>query len=165
MALCSCGSPVPERIASASPSAQRPVFSSGEEALAEARATYAEYLRVGQAVSEDGGRDVDRFTSVLTPTALAEEEKGAELLRDRKLTTVGPSKLVAFKLERADLVDGSVRAYACVDLSKVRVITAGGRDVTPASRPNLQTSRPSFVWQAGALKLKADETWSGSSIC
>jgi hypothetical protein len=96
---------------------------------------------------------------------LVAEQESAEALRTRSLRTVGPTRLKKFVLREVDLRTGGVTAYACVDLSKVKVLNAKGKDVTPAERANRQTSVPVFEWRDGRLLLAKDESWSGESIC
>jgi hypothetical protein len=166
LALTACSEPTPNATALAptsAPTAQ--VFKSKAKALEAAKAVYERYLSIGQAVSESGGRGADRFHEVLAGEAFAEERRGVEVLRARNLVTTGATRLTAFKLQSADLRSGSVAAYACIDLEKVRVRTAAGRDVTPAKRVNKQIVRPLFVWDSGRLLLKENGSWVGEPVC
>ncbi|WP_133767491.1 hypothetical protein [Amnibacterium kyonggiense] len=162
--LAGC-TPVVEGPGPASSPQSSAVFSSSKQAAAAAKAVYEKYLRIGEVVSESGGNDVDRFAPFLTKSALDAERKGAEELRRSKVRTFGMTELRKFQLQRADLKSGRVEAYACIDLSDVKVEDEDGKDVTPASRPSLQTLKPTFVWSGGHLLLEENGTWSGSSIC
>jgi hypothetical protein len=141
------------------------VFESSADASAAAKRVYLRYLQIGREVSEDGGRGVGRFNQVLTESALREEKAGAKLLQTKKLVSTGATELTGFKLQRANLATGEVAAYACIDLSNVRVMTSAGKDVTPKGRPARQTVRPTFVWKLGRLMVEANGTWSGSTVC
>ena len=142
-----------------------PIFSSTASAEAAAKSLYKRYLSLSQSLAESGGRDFGQMSSILTARALQAEKADAAVLVSKDLRTVGPTSLRAFKLQRADLKTGVVIAYACVDLAKVKVIDASGKDITPKSRPTRQTSLPSFVSRDGELLLDINGTWSGKSVC
>lgn len=162
--LAGCG-PVPEKHSASSSAKPTSVFATKSEALSAARDAYEKYLRVTQQVSEDGGAGVQRLDRIVTPAELQAEVETAAYLKQHALRSVGPTVLVKFKLQEADLATGEVKAYACTDLSAVRVIDKAGADVTPKNRPDRQTSVPNFSWHIDRLLLAGDESWSGESIC
>jgi hypothetical protein len=163
LALSACqssGEPLPR---SATPVPERTI-SKGTLAL-QARIVYERYLKAVEEASEKGVSRYDLLKSLATPKAYAAEVKSLEAQRVKGIHTSGPSNLIKFQIQSVDVASGHVVAYACVDLSKVKVLQASGTDVTPASRPNRQTSLPSFQTSGGILKLDVNGSWSGESIC
>jgi hypothetical protein len=140
-------------------------FASQSEAAGAARKLYEEYLAASRRVSEQGGRGVSQLKPLVTPGDYSDELAGAKALATRHVVAKGPTKLIRFRLQRADLESGALTAYACVDLSKVRVLDARGTDVTPPGRPDRQTSLVKFDWFESHLAIARNGTWSGQSIC
>jgi hypothetical protein len=101
----------------------------------------------------------------LTPAAYRAEVASFKTLQARGVQTAGASKIIKFEAQRMDLTSGHIIAYACVDLTDVKVINRAGKDVTPKGRSNRQTSLPAFGMHGGTLKLEVNGTWSGDSIC
>ncbi len=162
---CSTSSPQPTATApTASPSATA-VFESKEEAIAAAKALYRKYLLVGQAVSENGGRNVELLKPIVSAKEYEIETASSDRQRARGLRTDGPTKLLTFRLQRANLATGDITAYACIDVAQVRVLDQQGRNVTPKKRADRLTFQPSFQWQDDQLILRENSTWSGAPIC
>lgn len=140
-------------------------FTNSTEALTKARATYQKYLLASQEFTETGGAMLERLSPFVSDAEYARNKETASYLQSHSLRAVGSTKLLKFTLQKADLRSGTVSAYACVDLSEVRVLNKAGIDVTPANRPDRQTSVPRFEWQSNRFVLEEDGTWPGKSIC
>jgi hypothetical protein len=141
------------------------VFRSTHEAGVAAQAVYVRYATESDAVGEAGGVGVERLKPLVTAAALRDEQAGADYLQEKRLRVIGESTLVKFQVHSANLTIGNVTAYACLDLTKSRVVNAASRDVTPANRKNRQTSIVEFVWRDNRLLLNKTSAWSGNSIC
>jgi hypothetical protein len=133
--------------------------------LSSARRIYSRYLDAVAQVSGSGGEDVTILRPLLTDDALKDEVASFADLRARGIHTEGEVRLVEFQPQKVSAASGRVVAYACVDLAEVRVRDESGKDVTPRSRPNRQTSLATFVTSGGVLRLDENGSWSGESIC
>lgn len=162
--LAGCASSTFDKLPEAS---LTPTVAVVERGQAESRAKmlYLKYLEIGDEITSDGGSGVDQLAPLLTQRALSAEREAATYYISNSLHTRGEARLVAFRLQQVDSKTGNSSAYACVDLSSVRLLNAKGKDVTPNSRPDRQTSLVRFVENSGRLKLQENGTWSGQSIC
>ncbi|GAA4752819.1 hypothetical protein GCM10025783_27110 [Amnibacterium soli] len=133
--------------------------------LAAARKVYVSYIHVSSKISQDSGRGVERLKPYLTADAFQRQRASVDSVAKRNIRTVGDPELIAFEAQSREASSGGLSAYACVDFSRVRVKTSSGKDVTPVSRPDRQTSVPIFVLENGRLVLSKDGVWSGESIC
>jgi hypothetical protein len=158
-------SPPPVRSSAALPTPAAQRFVSTTAAGASAKSTYETYLTASQHVSEAGGTGVQMLRPLVSDGEYSTEVAGAKALESKGLKTKGATRLLKFELQSADLRTGSLRAYACVDLSAVHVFDADGTEVTPASRPRRQTSVVGFEWSRDHLVVSKNGTWSGPSIC
>jgi hypothetical protein len=130
-----------------------------------AKDVYRRYLLAVQQISEDGNTGFASLRPLLTGKAYKNEVAAFEDLKTRGLRTQGAARLIKFQTQTASSELKRVVAYACVDLSRVRVRSQAGKDVTPSSRPNRQTSLATFVTVNGSMRLDENGTWSGESIC
>lgn len=168
LAACGIG---PTQAPSASPSVSaEPIFASDEQALAAAVAAYEAYLAVDREIAADFGVPTDRIKSVATPEYAKTLIDQYEDVRAAGLVFEGETSVDTSKLIEWGQADGEtyVRFYVCSDVSRVRVLDAGGADVTPADRddrlPLIVTTTTSEV--AGPiLVLNGSEAWTGSDFC
>jgi hypothetical protein len=123
------------------------------------------YLADLQTISEEGNKGYERLRPYLSAAAYSTEARSFDELRSLGLHTVGKTRLVKFTPQHVDLRGGTLTAYACVDLSGVRLLSGEGKDVTPRTRPDRQTFLPSFANHGEGLVLEENGTWSGESIC
>jgi len=133
--------------------------------MSKAEGVYKRYLADLRKVSEDRNKGYERMRAYLSPAAFSAEAQSFDALSKKGLHTVGPSELSKFTPQTVDVQRGTVTAYACVDLTAVRLIDRAGKDITPLSRPNQQTFLPSFVLSGGKMLLEENGTWSGDSVC
>ena len=140
-------------------------FSSKTEALTEAKRVYERYLVISDEISSDGGEGADRVAPYVTPEEFKQEQRGISYLKDKRVRVVGTTELMKFELESVNLRSGEINAYACVDISHARVRSSTGKDITPKSRQDRQTTVTRFVWQDDRLLLNENGVWSGDSIC
>ena len=136
-----------------------------EQLVQRARKLYVEYLLATQTIAEKGAGNFGRLRPLLSSKAYKAEIDAFQSQKDRGIRTTGPSQLLRFQAQRVEARNGKLVAYACIDVSKVRVVNKSGKDITPASRPDKQTLLPSFETEGGRLVLRENGTWSGASIC
>ncbi|MFB9641344.1 hypothetical protein [Agromyces lapidis] len=159
--------PAPEPTATASTA---PIFASDEEALAAAVEAYEAYAAASDAIAADGGAGPERIDAFVT-SAFAEilyEEFRA--LRTAGGHLEGSGTFDTVSLAQHEQVDGAVHVtlYFCQDVTNVRAISADGKDVTPASRPDRVPSQGNFVTNGldpDALVVDGITQWSGSDFC
>lgn len=166
--LAACSAPSgagPTQVTRTSPSTVGGSEVTRPQALREARLAYEGYLSTAAAVAADKGKNPDRLRVYLTARAVESELDGLKEIAGHGWTVKGESRLRGFKIQSFDSRTGVLTAYACVDLTRARIVDSAAKDVTPAGRANLQTSLPRFVRVGSSMKLDENGTWSGKSIC
>jgi hypothetical protein len=169
-AASGCVQKPPPVIPTDKPSAA-PVFKTDAEALAAARETYNNYLKVSDAVGNDGGTDSARLLSVVTQSWYPTEAKDYKALLATGNRYSGSSSFSDFKMQDRDedaRGNVSVGVYACLDISKSKTFTSAGKDVTPKGRIELLPLELSFVSNhphSSALLLDRSEPWNGPNFC
>lgn len=137
------------------PTSSAPLFATDEEALAAAEEVYREYL-----AATDGSPDLDRLAAIATADWLDYERESVDLANEKGLHSVGNTELVSLSIRQRD--SDRFEAYACVDVSAVRVLDSSGADVTPASRPQQPQLLVSFVTRDNGLLIDGSQLWSNS---
>lgn len=142
-----------------------PVFASDDEALAAAEAAYAEYLKVSDAISADGGANPDRIAPFVTPERFADETEVFSELQDEGLTISGATTFDSMSVQQHDHT--VIETYVCLDVSTVVVLDHSGVDVTPTDRTNRIPLAVSFEIDLGTGKLpiSASNVWDGDNFC
>jgi hypothetical protein len=164
-ALAGCSADSPKDLGTIEPTSASVGPEQSEQFVQRARKLYSDYLAVTQQIAEKGSKDFRRLRPLLSSKAYETEVNAFKSQEARGLRTTGPSELIRFRAQNVEERAGVIVAYACIDVSKVRVVDKSGKDVTPASRPDRQTFLPSFVTEDGRLVLGENGTWSGASIC
>jgi hypothetical protein len=141
------------------------IFESRDAAVKAARNTYNAYLAAFAVVAESPSKGVDELSPYVTDAEIKRDRVSVESLAERRLRVVGHSELVKVRLQSARLDSGDVTAYVCVDVSGSRVINHAGKNVTPSTRHDRQTSIARFVWQGSKLLIDGTSPWSGEPIC
>lgn len=162
--LTGCHSEAPVVIPTAAPTST-PVFANDEEALAAATKAYGEYLAVSNQIAADGGTDVERIDAVVAPSFRDESRKSFDSFVKNKTKTSGSGTFDSTKLQMFD--DGTIRIYLCFDVSKVKVVNASGKDVTPANRPDRIPLEVGFDLtndQSEPL-LSSSDVWDETAFC
>lgn len=146
-----------------------PLFASEEEALAAAEEAYAGYLAASDAVLADGGANPERTYEYLTETMQLQQAESLKLYTDSGWHSTGTSSFDRFDLQQfLDYgADGAeVTAYACLDVSKARILDEAGADVTPSDRPDRLPVELAFVAEGSAeMKIDRSDLWSGDDFC
>jgi hypothetical protein len=147
-----------------------PVFASDEEALAAAEAAYAEYLRVSDAITADGGANPERIEPLVTVAQYQVELDGFQLYQSKGWKTAGSSQFETLELQNySENGDGSadISMYVCSDISNQRVVDSNGLDVTPADLPTRQTLQVSMIAELGppSVRLDGTEIWDSAQGC
>jgi hypothetical protein len=146
-----------------------PVFASEEEAMKAAEAAYREYLAVSDAIAQDGGANPERLAGLVTEEFFAKQLETITGLQSDSLHTTGATTFDSFSAQQyVDDYAGTalLTAYACIDVSGVRVLNEVGADVTPAGRQDrlpllldFEASDPMEV------RVSASDTWDGDDFC
>lgn len=146
----------PVRTVSASPSATL--------SLSAALSAYRNYAAVGDVIAQDGGRGVERLQNLVTTQQFNREKKSFAAIRSSGNHQSGPIAITKFQLQeqRSERV---LTAYVCINLSRARVVTREGKDVTPASRKDLQTLVVTLDASTGVPLVSGSSAWSGDSVC
>ncbi|HEY4225531.1 MAG TPA: hypothetical protein VGM70_06930 [Pseudolysinimonas sp.] len=168
LALAGCV-PTVHDPASPSPSAT-PVFSSDAAALKAAEAAYAAYLKVSDQIANDGGKDPERFSTVVTSRWLPTELSSASKLEESGRHQTGVTASSSLTLEQVGQDDQGAElvAYTCLDLTGTRILNAVDEDVTPGSRQakvSLEVTFRSKAGSASQLLVDSNEPWSGPTFC
>lgn len=147
------------------------IFASEEEALAAATDVYQQYTAAFDKESAGGGGG----TAVESIRPLVTEEYLTELLEPGMLEMNGWRTEGATTFDSVSLVEvtgmdrsAEVRLRLCRDVSKVRVLDAAGRDVTPTTRASRFPVEVLFVSSAPAspeLLIAETGSWSGENFC
>lgn len=146
-----------------------PVFASDEEALAAAEAAYAEYLRVSDAITADGGANPERIEPLVTPERAPAEAEVFAKFASRLLHTQGATAFDSGSLQ-VYAEDGIGRAslglYLCIDVTNVRILDSSGSDVTP-DRTNRLPLVVAFETRSGNpnLLISGSDAWNGADFC
>jgi hypothetical protein len=153
---------------SASPSASAtPVFASDAEALAAAEKAYAAYLKVSDAIANDGGKNAKRLEGLATGSLLSDDLEGFKSFAAKRWHSVGKTRLTTTVLQSAnrEVGQGAVVVYLCEDVSGVDVVDENGVSVVSAGRPKLQQFQVQLDFVSSKLIPSDREPWTGSDIC
>lgn len=148
-----------------------PVFASDDEALAAAEAAYAEYLKVSDAISADGGSRAERLKPLVTADWYAKELGAFEDLREtgrhqEGTTTFRNAHLQQFEHDGTGNI--SLTIYACSDSSAISFTNSDGTDATPDEREVLLGVEVMFVGENPTqpqLQLSSYSPWPDDSLC
>jgi len=168
MLLAGCV-PVEPTVTPAPEPSTTPVFASEEEALAAAEEAYAEYLRIEDAVAQEGGVNPQRLREAVTDEWLEKEVEVFEAFAATGNRQVGETSVLDFELQQ--LVDSGslveIVAYVCVDSTPTTFVDPSGADVTPSSRPATTSLQVTLEWSDSRSKLLIADSqpWSGESFC
>lgn len=146
LAGCDAGSTAPSS-PPPTPSPPAPIFASDEEALAAAEAAYAAYSETNDRIGSEGGADVERLQDLVGDEIYRESVGFFEKLKGADLVTEGGTRFTGFALAelREEGERAIVAAYFCRDVSEVRIVDAGGVDVTPGDRQLQQSMLGTFA--------------------
>lgn len=167
MALASCAAPLARPTSSPSTPTPTPVFASDEEALAAATEAYAAYQAMSSTVAQEGGSRPERMSEFAVGDALVAETASLESLSEQNLRGVGQLSFDTLTLQSADLTEGQVKAYLCLDVSRTDVVDATGLSTVPIDRPLRLPLQVSFAptIDGDRLLLERSESWRGENFC
>jgi hypothetical protein len=167
-ALSACSAPAEPPAAGPSPTtAATPIFASDEEALAAAEEAYSEYLRMSDEIASDGGKDPERLREYVSGDALQQDLETFESFANRALTGQGRTAYQSMELQQADLGEGRLRVYVCLDVSAADVVDSSGETVVDSDRPQVIPLEVAFERDPAADRLMITESapWSGGDYC
>lgn len=160
--LAGCASTAaPVKTVNPSPSASV----SRTEVTAAAKAQYLRYFAATGAVLRDGGLRPERIRPYVTASEYKTEREIAASVRSTHRRLVGDTSTRNFTAQSYDSSRRRLKAYACVDNEKSRIVDGQGKDVTPATRVAKSTVLLTFDTSGSEPLLAASEQWSGSSVC
>jgi hypothetical protein len=130
-------SAAPSIAPSVAPPSAVPVVQTPEDLLiAEAKAAYVNFLRVGDEIGQGGFDDPARYAEVAITPERDELIKEARRLADRR--TTGFSSVVSMTAQDVVLGEGAIRPkvqlLVCVDVSATDGLDATGKSIVPADR-------------------------------
>lgn len=131
-------------------------FASEEEAFAAAEATLAAYT---DATNRTDLADPDSFAAVfgwLSSEALASARKNYSQFHAAGVTRSGVSTFDTFT--PIEYADETVTAFACLDVSEVKLFNADGSSAVPVDRPPRQAIEVEFVSASTDTKLVISST-------
>jgi hypothetical protein len=169
LSLSACVPPTPRVIPTAEPTVP-PVFASADEALAAAKKAYEGYLAVSDAVARDGGRQPERFATVVTADWLPREEASAASLVESNRKQVGTTTADRLRLEQFEQTGAQVYValYACLDLSSVSFVDnrSGKKVVQPtAVHIPVEVQLSSSGSSSHVLLVERNSPWTGEDFC
>ena len=168
LVLTGCRTPDPV-VTPAPESTSTPLFASDEEALAAAEEAYAAYLAVSDQILAEGGASPERAYEFMTESMQVDGVAGIKLFVDSGWHTQGSTTFDSLVLQQFTAEGSSsanLIAYACLDVSNIRIIDAAGADVTPAERQNRLPLELEFVAESSSIMLvERSDLWSGDDFC
>lgn len=134
-------------------------FATDEEAFAAAEETYRAYVKAGNL--PDGNED-----KYLAGMALENHLEGERRLEDAGLHVEGETALSSFEVKPESVARDrtSLTAAVCLDLRRLRTISADGANVTPADRPDAIAMTVEMQLSAGKF-LIFDELDADNAAC
>lgn len=164
IALAGCSTQQPTEEISTAAAQEQPLFSSDEEALAAAQAAYANYLEVSDQIARDGGANPERLKGLVSKSLYSDELSGFKQLQDAAWFASGRSTFDGVHLQKTS--GSEISAYLCIDHSQIRLLDAGGLDVTSPSRVDRYPLVVTFSSSDnGVLTIDSSNTWSGQNFC
>jgi len=168
LVLTGCGTPEPVVVPEPE-SSSTPLFASDEEALAAAEEAYGAYLAVSDQILAEGGINPERAYGYMTENMRSDSFAGIKLFVDSEWHTQGATTFDSMTLQQFsqdETTEASLVAYACLDVSGLRIIDVAGTDVTPLERPSRLPLELEFVAEASSTMLiERSDLWSGEDFC
>ncbi|MBM7829405.1 hypothetical protein JOE59_000110 [Agromyces cerinus] len=169
--LSGCAGGVPTASPSPSADAAEPIFASDEEALAAAESGYSSHLALVDQVTASGGVDVSRLREVATSSYAENLTDSLGRLQESGTHTAGDTRFDSVGLIERFETEGvaTVSVYLCLDVTDVRVVDAGGQDVTPPDRRNRAPIQVELESGSAAeptqLVVSGAQSWAGDDFC
>ena len=133
-------------------------FSSEDEAFMAAEETYRAYFDALSARAR--GESEPDPQDFLTSLALESDVDAQRLLREWGLRASGDAEILSFLWTEASIVGptASVAGIACIDVSRFRVVDAGGIDVTPPDRGDVVAQLVEFTGRGDRLLITHEDS-------
>ena len=151
----------------ATPTTAPPVFASNDEALAAAMAFYLSYQATANTIAQEGGVDPQRITTFVTPAMLPGEIASFERLSKTGVHLVGDLGFDSMTIQSANLREGSLVVYMCLDVSATDVIDDTGMSTVPPDRVSRHPLEVALIQdsKANRLLLERSKIWTGANFC
>lgn len=131
----------------------------------EAKDLYRGYLAASSHVAQDGGKRPERLIPFLTNAEYQVEQSSAQSLSNHNYHTTGNLKSRGFTLQSVNTASRQLNAYVCLDSKNLRLLDSKDSDVQQEGAEPEGTLLVSFAEEAGRLKIRKSEAWSGQSVC
>jgi len=125
-------------------------FTSEEEAFAAAEATYRAYVDALNRVDLSDPATFEDVYAWTTGDALSEEKRGLSEMRANGWSVSGSSSVVSVTPESYSGGTGRGDLIACLDVSAVQLVDAGGKSQVSPERPDVQTIHVAFRFDDGS---------------
>lgn len=146
-----------------------PLFATDEEALAAATAAYEEYLAVLNAASSAPTEGIEDASDLVSSEHFLELQSTIDELVAQGVRAEGGTELTRTVLQQHSVDSGSLTTvviYACLDVSRVRLLDLEGEDVTPTDRN--ETADLEVEFEAGTdehLVVTRSDAWPAGTVC
>ncbi|PRY69330.1 hypothetical protein B0I08_1022 [Glaciihabitans tibetensis] len=161
--------PATDSTAAAETPTPAPLFSTDEEALAAARATYEGFLAATDAILADSGAGAERLDAFAEPDVVETELQGFQRFNSGGLRLMGQTTIENFALQSRSLANEVVvTAYACANVADVDVVDATGSSVVTDTRPDLTPFELTFSVSKDSptgLAVASKFVWQGGGVC
>jgi hypothetical protein len=147
-----------------------PPFTSTDDALAAAQATYEGYLAASDIIMSEGGANPERLDEFVTPEVAQIEQAGFEDLASRGHLLEGRAIIDSISLQSYSPGSSSdvVSAYVCVDVRNVDVVDADGLSVVESTRAERSAFQVTFDLDPSTdsrLRVASNYAWAGEGVC
>lgn len=162
VALTGCGTPAP------APTPTPTGFATEDEAFAAAEATYRAYVDALNQVDLSDPETFEEVYAWTTGTANAEERKSLSSMHAEGWSVGGDSVVELIAPAEFDIESRQGTLVACLDVSGITLVDAGGESMVSSDRPHVQTVEVLVVASsttATGLAVAALSGYEGVSPC
>jgi hypothetical protein len=143
------------------------VFRTDAEALAAAEKAYRAYeAAVDKSLSTADGAELSQVATGQALEAAMEsvdkyKSSGRRQVGQSAVKSVDPADLS--RLLTAHPISGQI--YGCLDVSRVVVVDASGRDVSVPGRDTIYPTLVTLEWKRSRLLVGEEKVWDGANFC
>ena len=132
---------------------------------AKVKVFYGQYTLVSSQVARDGGKDPERLRAFDSPNEFQGDVAGSANLRKHHYHATGKYISRGFTVQSVDVSRAVVKAYVCIDSSKLGLVDGAGNKLDIAKAARLQTILVTFSDVGTDTRIERDQSWSGASVC
>lgn len=138
-------------------------FASEEEAFAAAEEVYQEYIDASNNVKISDPDTFEPLFSLSSGDFEAADRKSLSELHAENYTLTGEVSIAHFSGVASEYPYDAVTAIVCVDVSASDVLDTSGNSVVPASRPDINPLRVTFMNSSGSLLIDHADREEGAA--